>query len=302
MSVVLIIIIILILALAVFTARVVFELNNFSFSRYTIRSAKIRPGDNIRIAFISDLHSRKFGDYNRKLIRRIAGKKPDFIILGGDMITYSSFSNDFNAMDAIDGLSDVAPVYYAPGNHETKISMNRKMAERFDEYMDELDSADVSYLNNRVERMGDGITVSGLELGPKYFKKFKRSPKSLSYKALKARLGFIDTKKFNILIAHKPEYFPCYAKAGYDLILSGHNHGGTVRIPGKGGLISPDLTFFPKYCYGAFRRDRSVMIVSRGIGSHGINIRLNNKPELIFIDIKGVPAAGRAVRKKGAVV
>ena len=98
-------------------------------------------------------------------------------------------------------------------------------------------------------------------------------------------VGENDKKLMNLMIAHNPIYFPSYKQWGADLVLSGHIHGGIIRIPGIGGLLSPDCTFFPKYDGGMFSEDGATMIVSRGLGTHTIPIRIFNPGELVCVDI-----------------
>ena len=88
-----------------------------------------------------------------------------------------------------------------------------------------------------------------------------------------------------ILLAHSPLYFDAYAKWGADLTLSGHFHGGTIRLPGLGGVMTPQYQFFLPWCAGIFEKQGHYMAVSRGLGTHSINIRLNNRPQLLVIRI-----------------
>ena len=107
-------------------------------------------------------------------------------------------------------------------------------------------------------------------------------------------VGENDKKLMNLMIAHNPIYFPSYKQWGADLVLSGHIHGGIIRIPGIGGLLSPDCTFFPKYDGGMFSEDGATMIVSRGLGTHTIPIRIFNPGELVCVDIHAKSATTKA--------
>ena len=97
-------------------------------------------------------------------------------------------------------------------------------------------------------------------------------------------LGEPCAEKYTVLLAHNPDFFPVYAEWGADLVLSGHVHGGMVRIPGWKGVVSPNIRFFPKYDGGKFEEGKSTMILSRGLGMHTIPVRLFNPGELIVID------------------
>ena len=103
---------------------------------------------------------------------------------------------------------------------------------------------------------------------------------------LRKLLGTPDREKFQLLIAHNPVYFDAYADWGADLVVSGHVHGGIMRLPFLGGVLSPSLTLFPKYDGGMFREHGSTMILSRGLSSHTIPIRIFNPGELIVIELK----------------
>ena len=101
---------------------------------------------------------------------------------------------------------------------------------------------------------------------------------------MKETLGEPAENAYRILLAHHPAYFETYAAWGADLTLAGHLHGGMVRIPGMGGVISPGWTLFPKYDHGIYHIEEKRMIVSAGLASHTIKLRINNPPELVVID------------------
>ena len=108
--------------------------------------------------------------------------------------------------------------------------------------------------------------------------------------------------KFNILVAHSPEFFDTYVRTDYDLVLCGHYHGGMINLPWVGPLLAPNLTLRPRHATGAYRKNGRVVIVTRGIGSHGVNVRLFNRPEIAVIDIKkdDDQKSGRRSRKQTA--
>lgn len=100
---------------------------------------------------------------------------------------------------------------------------------------------------------------------------------------MKCHLGMADSGRFQILMAHSPMFFDAYAQWGADLTLAGHFHGGTIRIPGLGGLMTPQYQFFLPYCAGDFEKNEHRMIVGRGLGTHSVNIRLGNRPQLMAV-------------------
>ena len=133
------------------------------------------------------------------------------------------------------------------------------------------------------------MTLYGLDLDLKYYPKLPYKNKKPIYSAqeMEEDLGTMDPARYNIILAHSPRYFNAYASSGADLVLSGHYHGGAVRIPKLGGVISPQFVFFPEYDKGVYKKENTEMIVSSGCGSHKVHLRLFNKPEVMVVDIHG---------------
>ena len=98
-------------------------------------------------------------------------------------------------------------------------------------------------------------------------------------------LGKAKEDTFNILLAHNPEFFPSFRKWNPDLTLAGHVHGGVMRLPFIGGVISPSFRIFPHYDGGVFQEEGKQMIISRGLGSHTIPIRIFNPGELVVLQL-----------------
>jgi hypothetical protein len=128
------------------------------------------------------------------------------------------------------------------------------------------------------------IRVSGLELGHEYFAHFKIREMEEGY--IDKKISKCDAKKCNLLIAHNPDYFEEYAKWGADLVLSGHVHGGIMRLPIFGGVIAPSYMLFPKYDGGVFKNGKSTMLLGRGMGSHTLPFRFFNPAQLYCVDLK----------------
>lgn len=283
---VLVLLIILLVIIAAGVARIVYELYHPEIKRYLIRTQKLSANDKVRLVFLADLHSRTYGKANVRLLRMIARTKPDFIVLGGDMVTASWLLNrDERTVNTIDGLTNIAPVYYAPGNHERKLHDNPAQAERYEDYMFELECMDVTWLADQGAVLTEEMYIHGLDLESRYYRKFGQKP-VLTPEVIRTKLGPADRRKFNIMIAHTPEFFDAYVRSGYDLVLCGHYHGGMIILPEIGPLISPDFKFRPEHSGGAYRKSGTNVVVTRGIGSHLINIRLFNRPEIVVIDIK----------------
>lgn len=189
------------------------------------------------------------------------------------------------SLDLLRSLAARYPVYYGNGNHENRMNRERDVyGDRYDIYVEELKKMGVVYLPDTSVDIYPDIRISGVDLEERFYKKFSRAQMEKGY--LEKRLGKAHTEKFQILLAHSPLFLDVYAAWGADLVLSGHFHGGTIRIPGLGGLMTPQFQFFKDCCGGLLKENLTSMIVSRGLGTHSINIRLNNKPELVVIHLK----------------
>ena len=286
MSFLLILLIILIILLAILAGRIIFEITHPEISHYSVRTGKMSDNDKVRIVFLSDLHARQYGKNNSRLLRMVAKTKPDFILLGGDMVTASLVLNmDARVEMTIEALTNIAPVYYAPGNHEKKLNESERQSERYRDYISELECMDVVYLKDRNAVMTEEMYVYGLDIDERFYRKFGKADQ-MPDDYIPEKLGFPDSSKYNILMAHNPAYFDEYVRAGYDLVLCGHYHGGMVILPKYGGLISPEFKFFPEHSGGMYKKSGTIVVVSRGIGLHFINIRLFNRPEIVVINIK----------------
>ena len=248
---------------------------------YTIN---IKKNVSFRIVQLSDLHKKVFGTGNSELIKAAAALKPDAFFLTGDMVSRSV--KDFeNLKPLITELNKTAPVYYALGNHETDMAnVNLKLYRELIAYLKEncilLDNATAVIRKNDVD-----IRVSGLTIYQECYKNngSYRNLRSLSHEEIHNLLGEKpDPECVNILLAHNPNLFDSYAEYGSDLVLSGHVHGGCVRLPLIGGVLSPERKFFPKYSLGKYTKKNTDMIVTSGLGK----FRLFNPPEIVVIDLK----------------
>lgn len=265
----------LILALV---AWVVWGNTALEINEYTIKSEKIGDGfDGFCIAHISDLHNAELGKENGKLLEKLTEANPDIIVITGDLID-SRRTNISVALNFTKKAVEIAPCYFVSGNHESRISEYAYLEA-------ELKKQDVTVLDNKtaeIEKAGEKIALIGV-----------RDP-SFDFKGdfcdvdnfLKGSIEPLQTKTFTVVLSHRPELFDIYVNSGADLILSGHLHGGQVRLPFVGGLLSPDPSLFPEYDAGLFTENNTNMIVSRGIGNSAIPIRFNNRPEIIVVTLK----------------
>lgn len=246
---------------------------NFRTTNISISNEKIPDGFNgFTIAHISDLHNTCFGKENDKLLNKIKAAEPDIIIITGDLIDSRHTNIEVGINFAVNALK-IAPVYYVNGNHESRIS-------EYKEIESKLSQAGVNVLINKtaeIHRLNDKITVSGIE-DPAFYSVNNTKE---NIKDLLNRTKF-DDASYNILLSHRPEAFDAYVEKNFDLVFSGHAHGGQFRIPFAGGVLAPGQGLFPKYDSGLYTEDGTSMIVSRGLGNSIFPFRINNNPEIII--------------------
>lgn len=279
-----IIIALLLAALAVF---VYVQSSGYNIVEYELSTCKDIGGP-VKFVMLSDLHDTDVThDGNRRLLRSIESINPDFVILAGDMIT-SYMQPSYNSDVAFDFLRELAnrfTVYYGVGNHEQRYKAEPERFEgKYDKLVEFVQKLGIHFLSDSyIDREEDKIRIYGFDIP---IDNYRRAVKTyLPDGIINDRLGNPDEDKYNILIAHNPDFFDDYAAFGPDLVLSGHLHGGIVAIPGIGGVISPQLRLFPKYDFGTFTKGNTTMIVSRGIGWHTIPVRIFNKAEIVSVTI-----------------
>ncbi len=264
-----------------------YEIRRIRITSYNIKLNKLpKEFNGYKLILLSDIHN---CFYNvDKIIETIKTEKPNGVIISGDLLVYanSSKANNLKSLDIVKKISKYSDVYYAPGNHEMGY-MIKNIQEwlEYEKYLLDSDSDNIYYLDNKsieITLGNSSINIHGLHLTDGYYKRFIK--KELSKSDIEKLLGECDINKFNILIAHNPDYFKDYIDWGADVVLSGHNHGGLLRLPFIGGVISPRLRLFPKYDYGQFRTNDHILILSGGLGAHSLKIRVNNTPEIVIVD------------------
>lgn len=267
------------------------ELTRFRVTEYQISSSKIR--EQALGLVIADLHGFTYGKENKRLLEKMRRLNPDIIFIPGDMLV-SKYSETYEtALKTLKEFVKIAPVYYSYGNHESRLRDPERINHPlFQKYMSQVKEAGITVMETGSREIfmgGNRVQLSALELELDYYEKGKIVPLEENY--LKERLPDRREDLFRILLAHNPAYAEEYIRWGADVTFCGHNHGGLVRIPGIGSVISPQLTWFPKYDAGRFQvGDRSV-IVSRGLGTHTFHIRIFNRAELLAV--KFLPENGK---------
>ena len=235
--------------------------------------------DNFRIAQISDIHCDKVGFSDLSFINKIKKFSPDIIIITGDIL--DSYKNDTDvAYNILCQLAIISQFYFVSVNHELILT------EEYERLQTILNKLNITNLNNTsilLEKNNDVINLVGVE----DYNHFKNEDNLNHRNNFKETLDELySSTHFNILLSHRPEKFPMYVEAKYDLIFSGHAHGGQWRIPFIGGIYSPSQGFFPKYTNGKYIKENSTLIVSRGLGNSSFPIRINNPIELILVTLK----------------
>ena len=270
------------------------ELHHFRVTHYTIESQKFKGfSRDLNLIFLSDLHNRVYGEKNEPLLQAIRNEKPDLILIGGDMLVGKEDASYDIALDFTSQLPEIAPVLYATGNHEQRMREKPEIYQAaYADYRQQLKDRGVLFLENGSCRIEAGtvlLEISGVELPSASYKKLKKLPIQASDIAEylhKDSVSVTEDSVYRILLAHNPAYMNAYKGWGADLILSGHLHGGVMRLPGIGGVITPQAFLFPKYSGEMTKEGEQTIIVSRGLGTHTINIRLFNQPEVVSIYLK----------------
>lgn len=259
---------------------------------YEIQTDKLKKEERpLRIVMLSDLHDRLWGKGQKQLLDAIDSLKGDMILCAGDMLIGREQALMENAIILFEGLTKrKIPVIASNGNHESRMRQQvGTYGRQYQYYAERLRKLGVRILENEVYRMEFGsvyLNIYGYEMPLRYYRKFRRFPYDME--DLRSRFGTLKDDALHILLAHNPVYFDTYAQWGADLTLSGHLHGGIIRIPGIGGLITPQAKLFPKYDRGLFEKNGKYMVVSAGLGEHTVPIRLFNPPQLVCIVIKGI--------------
>lgn len=259
------------------------DMNRFKVVSYEVKNLKVKVP--YRFMIIADLHGKSYGKKNQKLIEAITKWDPDGIIIAGDLVTGSTRYNDREAISLINILEKHYPIYYGHGNHENRILKNRKVfGKQYQKYRKAINGKNLHMLVNKgIYIPAFQVDIKGLEIGKEYFSRMKTTKMPESY--IESLIHRSEKDSFQILIAHNPEYFERYQQWGADLTLSGHIHGGVIKIPFLGGVISPSGQLFPKYDGGIYEKNGKHMIISRGLGTHTLPVRIFNPGELVAVTL-----------------
>lgn len=231
-------------------------------TRYKLKSNKLDSG--LKIVQISDLHNT---DWGQALIKKIEKEEPDIIVITGDLIDY--YEPDIEVVkNILQQLKIICPIYYVTGNHEGH-SENLKL------FLEILKELGIFVLENKSIYISDEVKLIGVN-----------DPSIDGFENInKVLCDEREENKYNVVLSHRPELFEEYVNSDVDLVLTGHAHGGQFRVPFLGGVYVPNQGLFPKYDAGLFKKENTIMIISRGLGNSVFPIRINNRPELVIIEI-----------------
>lgn len=253
--------------------------NGIVIEKYEIESDKINEDSSVRIVAIADLHSHIYGEEQQILIEKIKAQKPDVIALVGDIVDDNGDMRGAELLLA--GIVDIAPAYFVTGNHEIRTGEVQKIKKVFDSY-------GVIVLENEysdVRINGIDLRICGIE-DPEIYESANNQQRTSEDEML-ARFKGLDDSRVNILLAHRPERIEAYKQYNFDVVLSGHAHGGQIRILLLvNGIFAPDQGFFPKYAGGLYEHGGLSHIVSRGFAYNPNLPRIFNPPEVVVVDIK----------------
>ena len=253
-----------------------------TIARYEVSSDKFTSGDPIRVVLLTDLHSYIYEPGQEPLIRRVKELKPDVIFLSGDM---ADDRNPFQGMALLlEGISKLAPCYYVTGSHDY-----------WSGDIEDIKSAIRGYGVTVLEGQTTVLTVKGQRLSisgiddPVMANALPGENEDEAYRRALHSFDHLDRNEYNILAAHRPDFIAEYHALGFDMVLSGHTHGGQVRIPFLlNGLYAPNQGYFPRYAGGLYDVNGTYLLVSRGLSYYPDLPRIFNPPEVVLVELKGL--------------
>lgn len=249
-----------------------YQVNFFKVNEVLIKSSKFHADESIRILQISDVHNKKFLNDNKRLYRKVKGLDFDFIVITGDLI--DGKTRDFTYIYSfIDELIDINPnIYYVSGNHEWRTGMN-------EEFIGGLDDRHIKILNNegiQITHNDKVINICGID-----------DPYT-NHDNLDKALSNIKEGEYTILLSHSPNVIDKYETICADLILSGHTHGGQIRLPFIGAIVAPGQGYLPEYDKGIFSVNKDTLLyIDSGLGTSVLPIRFLNRSQISLIEIEG---------------
>lgn len=257
-----------------------FQNNSIVTTNITIDSADVPSSfDDFTIVQLSDLHGKNFGTNQRTLVEKITQANPNLILFTGDLIDSRRYDEE-NSLILVAELVQIAPIYYVTGNHEWRSG-------EFSSLEKKLNQLGVQVMRNSVDEITIGtekIQIIGID--DPASGKANNTDWAIIEETIERSIEGIEEGHFKILLSHRPEWFPLYSEYGFDLVFSGHAHGGQVRLPFVGALFAPNQGFFPKYTSGKHHLENTTLIVNRGLGNSLFPLRIFNRPEIVVVTLK----------------
>ena len=259
-----------------------FQNNSIVTTETTISSAKIPASfEDYKIVQLSDLHSKTFGDNQSVLVQRVNKTNPDLIVFTGDLVDSKKY-NEKNSLTLMEELVQIAPIYFVTGNHEW-------WSGKFSSLENKLDDIGVQVIRNTSDVITNGndkVHIIGIDDPAQVNEGYEEL--GITEEAIVNSIEGLEEGYFKILLSHRPEMLSLYSDYEFDVVFSGHAHGGQVRIPLVGGLIAPNQGLFPQYTSGKHILDNTTMIVNRGLGNSIIPLRIFNRPEIVVVTLKSL--------------
>ena len=262
------------------------SLNYLTVNHFTYVSDKLSSDQGIRVVVLADLHDHGIGTDNQKLVEKVRAQEPELILMIGDFVNDTS-EDAFDVCELIEEIKDIAPVYFALGNHELGYMKQHP------ELVAELETAGAEVLDK--EYVDIEISGTKIRLGGMYDYAFGLNGKDEAAAAPEDVKRFLeeyqDTDRLKLMMTHLPDSFIFGDAASYwdvDFVLSGHLHGGQVVVPFFGGLYGGDQGWFPEYVHGMYEKENIQLFVTSGLGSNWKALpRFNNLPEIAVVEIQG---------------
>ena len=248
------------------------DTNHVKINRVAFKTNKFQSNQYLRILQLSDMHNKRAWNLHERLLHKINNLSPDLIVLTGDLIDRRTkrFKKIFSFLDQL--ISMNIPIYFVTGNHEWGNGKRKK-------FMNELRKRNITILGNestRIQAASIQLTLVGVH------------DTSTHHEDMEKAFQHINETRYTILLSHSPYVIKTYPNLPADLVLSGHTHGGQVRLPFIGAVISPGGGVFPELDKGTFEWERNKYIyVDSGLGTSMIPVRFLNQSQISLIEING---------------
>lgn len=246
-------------------------------TEYIVDNDKI--AENGVFIHLSDIHGKFLGDNGQKIVKKLKKyDKIDGVFITGDLIDSRVYKED-NAIKLIKGLIDIAPIFFVLGNHEVR-------REETALFLEQLKNMGVRVLRNEKHELKlDNTAINILGIDDPSIRTGNITKKEFIEGNINSLIKGEERNKLNILLNHRPEIFNIYVDMEVDIVFTGHAHGGQIRMPFLGGILAPSEGFWPKYSEGIHKKNKTTMIVSRGIGRSIFPFRIFNRPEIVILKL-----------------